>query len=150
MNLPALTPLLWYEDPNAALAWLERAFGFETRLVVDDGKGGVIHSETTFEDGVLMVVGPPSGKAASPKGLGRHTGSVHIQLKGGLDAHCEQARAAGAKIEREPADQPYGDRVYTCLDLESHPWSFGQEIKAMSAAEMAAATGREIREPARS
>ena len=45
MTRPSLTPLLWYDDPLAALAWLEKAFGFETRLIVDDGKGGVIHSE---------------------------------------------------------------------------------------------------------
>jgi hypothetical protein len=47
-------------------------------------------------------------------------------------------------IEREPADQPYGDRVFTCLDPEGHAWSFGQTVKAMTNAEMAAATGRTI------
>jgi uncharacterized glyoxalase superfamily protein PhnB len=149
MNLPALTPLLWYDDPNAALAWLEKAFGFETRLVVDDGKGGVIHSETAFEDGVLMVVGPPSGRAASPKTAGANTASVHVQLKTGIDAHCERARAAGAEIEREPADQAYGDRVYTCRDPEGHPWSFGQTIAVMTTEAMAEATGRKITESRR-
>jgi uncharacterized glyoxalase superfamily protein PhnB len=146
VSRPAIQPLLWYDDPNAALAWLEKAFGFETRLVVDDGKGGVIHSEAWFDDGLIMVVGPPSGAAFSPAKSGLHTASVHIQLKDGIDAHCERARAAGARIQREPATQAYGDRVYTCLDLEGHPWSFGQTVKAMSVAEMAEATGREIRE----
>jgi len=145
MDVPPISPLLFYRDPKAALAFLERAFGFETRLVVDDGQGGVTHSEIAFEDHVVMVVGPPSGRWASPLDLeGRRTGSVHVEVRGGIDALCERARAAGARIEREPADQPYGDRVFTCLDPEGHSWSFGQEIQAMSAAEQAAATGRKI------
>jgi uncharacterized glyoxalase superfamily protein PhnB len=131
MDVPPISPLLFYSDPKAALEFLERAFGFETRLLVEDGKGGVVHSETTYEGHVVMVSGPPSGKWASPLDLdGRRTGSVHVQTPGGLDALCERARAAGAKIEREPADQPYGDRVFTCLDPEGHSWSFGQTLDA--------------------
>jgi uncharacterized glyoxalase superfamily protein PhnB len=146
MDLPPITPLLFYRDPRAALAFMEAAFGFETRMVVDDGQGGVIHSESTFLGAVLIVCGPPSGPWASPAELeGKRTGSVHIQLPGDLDAHCERARVAGATIEREPADQPYGDRVYTCLDFEGHSWSFGQTIQVLSAAEMATATGRDIK-----
>ena len=146
MDLPTITPLLFYRDPRAALKFLEDAFGFETRMLVDDGQGGVIHSEAVLDDGVLIVSGPPSGLYATPAEFeGRRTGSTHIQLKRGIDAHCERARAAGAKIEREPADQPYGDRVYTCCDLEGHSWSFGQTIAVLSQDEMAAATGRDVK-----
>ena len=69
---------------------------------------------------------------------------MHVQVPGGIDALCEQARAAGARIEREPADQPYGDRVFTCLDPEGHSWSFGQTIEILSADEMAEATGHVV------
>jgi len=145
-NLPTIGPLLWYRDPFAAIAWLERAFGFERRMVVEDGQGGVIHSELTLGDGYIMVVGPPSGRAVSPVAFGgRSTQSVHVQLRDGLDALCERARGAGAAIEREPADQPYGDRVFTCRDLEDHPWSFGQTVQSLSMEEMAEATGHEIK-----
>ena len=147
MERPVISPLLFYRDPKAALAFLQNAFGFETRLVVEDGQGGVIHSESFFGPEFVMVCGPPSGQWAAPGDLqGRRTGSVHVQLREGIDAHCERARAAGARIEREPADQPYGDRVYTCLDPEGHSWSFGQTLQVMSPAEMAKATGPEIRE----
>ena len=133
MDVPPISPLLFYRDPRAALGFLERAFGFETRLMVETDNGGVVHSESVFEGHVVMVVGPPSHSGASPLDLGgRQTGHVHVQLKDGLDALCEQARAAGADIQREPADQPYGDRVFTCLDPEGHSWSFGQVIQAMS------------------
>jgi uncharacterized glyoxalase superfamily protein PhnB len=143
--LPTIGPLLWYQNPRAAIAWLEQAFGFETRMIVDDGAGGVVHSELRLGDGYIMVVGPPKNGAVSPAAFGgRSTQSVHVQLREGLDTACERARAAGAKIDREPDTQAYGDRVFTCRDLEDHPWSFGQTVQAMTAAEMAQATGREI------
>jgi len=147
MDVPPISPLIFYRDARAALDFLERAFGFETRLVVDDGQGGVIHAETTYEGCVVMVSGPPApgGLYASPLDLGgRRTGSIHVQVPGGLDALCERARAAGASIEREPADQPYGDRVFTCLDPEGHAWSFGQTLAVMTADQMAEATGHKI------
>jgi uncharacterized glyoxalase superfamily protein PhnB len=131
MDLPPISPLLFYRAPKAALDFFERAFGFETRLVVEVDGGGVMHSESTFEGGVVIVVGPPSHQAVSPLDIeGRVTGHVHVQLQRGIDEVCEMARQAGARIEREPADQPYGDRVFTCLDPEGHSWSFGQTIKA--------------------
>src|SRR5579862_4751933 len=106
MDGPPISPLLFYRDAKAALDFLERAFGFETRLLVDAGQGGVIHSESEFEGHVVMVGGPPRGSWASPLDLGgKRTGSVHVQVEAGIDAICERARAAGAKIEREPADQ---------------------------------------------
>jgi uncharacterized glyoxalase superfamily protein PhnB len=143
---PTISPVLWYLDANAALAWLEKAFGFETRMVVDDGHGGVIHSESWIGDGYVMVVGPPSGGGVSPMAFGgRNTQSTHVQLTEGIDAHCERARAAGARIGREPATQAYGDRVYTCLDLEDHSWSFGQTVAVMTSEQMAKATGKVIK-----
>ena len=129
MDIPPISPLLFYRDPQAALGFFERAFGFETRLMVQTPDGGVIHSESVFEGHVVMVVGPPSHSAVSPLDVdGRQTGHVHGNLQAGIDALCERARAAGARIQREPADQPYGDRVFTCLDPEGHSWSFGQTI----------------------
>ena len=59
----------------------------------------------------------------------------------GIDEMCARARAAGARIQREPADQPYGDRVFTCLDPEGHSWSFGQEVQPTTPEEWDRATG---------
>ena len=146
MDVPPISPLLFYRDPRAALDFLERAFGFETRIMVEVEGGGVVHSESAFLDHVVMVVGPPSHSGASPLDLdGRQTGHVHVQLPGGIDALCEQARAAGARIEREPADQPYGDRVFTCLDPEGHSWSFGQTVQVLTPGEIERATGTVMR-----
>ena len=150
-RLPTIGPLLWYRDPRAAIAWLEKALGFECRLLVEGEGGSVMHSELALGDGYIMVVGPPGGypNARSPLDLdGGHTGSTHIQLADGIEAHYARARAAGAEITRELSLQPYGDTVYACRDLEQHSWSVGQTTQAMSAAEMEAATGHKVREGA--
>jgi PhnB protein len=39
------------------------------------------------------------------------------------DAHLARARAEGATILGEPADEPYG-RLYRAEDLEGHRWMF--------------------------
>jgi uncharacterized glyoxalase superfamily protein PhnB len=82
---------------------------------------------------------------ASPKSIGgRNTQSVHVQLRDGIDEHCVRARAAGAVITREPADQFYGDRVYAARDPEGHVWSFGQTLREVSREEAERVSGHKI------
>ena len=58
---------------------------------------------------------------ASPRTLpALHCGTV--VYVDDVDAHCRHARAAGAKIEREPQDQDYGVREYTARDREGNQW----------------------------
>lgn len=135
-NFPSVSTSLSYVDPKAALHWLEEAFGFEPALVVLDKDENVMHSEMRFGDGLIMVGGEWDERHKSPRSTGgMNTQSVHLQLKDGIDAHCERARAAGAVILREPETQPYGDRSYMAMDPEGHVWSFGQTVQAMDASE---------------
>jgi uncharacterized glyoxalase superfamily protein PhnB len=147
-----IVPLLWCDKPRDAIAWLEKAFGFEAQMVVGGQGEEVIHSELTLPGGGAIYVVGPSGihhAGASPRDVGgRNTQTICVNLTAGIDEHFARARAAGAGIEREPADQPYGDRVYTCTDPEGHHWSFCQPVTVMSAAEIAEATGRKIETPA--
>jgi uncharacterized glyoxalase superfamily protein PhnB len=39
-----------------------------------------------------------------------------------VDAHYEQAKAAGGEIISEPTDQDYGQREYGVRDPEGHRW----------------------------
>jgi len=145
-------PAVFYRDPRAALEWLEKAFGFETTLLITDGAGNVAHSEMSFGNGYIMVGGEWSGSIAwedpamrnikAPGSVGgTNTQSVHVQLTDGIDAHCERARAAGAKIIAAPETQPYGDRTYRALDPEGHMWTFGQTVQAFAPEEFDASTG---------
>lgn len=152
MDRPAVTPCVFYKDPLAAMKFLEAAFGFETAVLLTDAEGRVAHSEMTFLDCQISVggewTGPQLGGAAlkSPASLGGvGTQFLRIALPEGLDAHCETARAAGAKITQEPEDQFYGDRTYRAQDPEGHVWNFSQAVRAVSGDEMEQAAGLKIR-----
>ncbi len=145
---PTIVSSLYYTHPKAALAWLERAFGFETRMLIEgpDGDDSQIHSELTFGAGVIFVGGEWNPSIKSPSSVGgANTQSIHVRVEGDLDAHCAQARSAGARITQEPQDQFYGDRTYRAVDLEGHAWSFAKPIRRLSLAEMARAGGVEIK-----
>lgn len=133
---PALVSALCYRDPRAALDFLEKAFGFETFLLIEDEDGNVGHSEMRFGDGAVMVGSEWTAEHKSPASIGgMMTQTVHIQLEpedGTIDAHCERARKAGAEIIQAPQDQFYGDRTYRCKDPEGHIWTVGQTVRTTS------------------
>jgi uncharacterized glyoxalase superfamily protein PhnB len=134
-----------YQDPRAALRWLEQAFGFELFMLIEDGEGSLVHSEMRFGNAVVMIGNEWSDDHKSPKSIGgKNTQTVNIQITTDLDAHCERARAAGAEILAEPETQFYGDRTYRCRDPEGHIWTVGQTVKAVTREEAEAATGLKI------
>ncbi len=133
-----VTPYLFYEDVARALDWLRDAFGFEEKLRFADDSGVVSHAEMRIGDGEIML-GAPGGEFKNPKRLGAVTVGVHVYV-GDVDAHFERARAAGAEILREPADQEYGDRRYDCADLEGHQWYFATQLEQLAPEEWGATT----------
>ncbi|MBB3893582.1 putative glyoxalase superfamily protein PhnB [Phenylobacterium haematophilum] len=136
---------LFYQDPKAALAWLEKAFGFELVMLLEDADGAVAHSQMEFGDSYVMIGQEWSADHRSPKSVGgKNTQTVHIQLDTDIDAHFERAKAAGAVIDAEPTTQFYGDRTYRCRDLEGHIWTVSQTVASVSREEAEAASGLKI------
>lgn len=141
---PSIIPSVIYKDQRAALAWLEKAFGFEASEVLVDAKGDIAHAEMSHGDGVIMVGGEWRAWdwAKSPASTGgKNTQRIHVRIERGIDEHCARARAAGAVIATEPADQFYGDRTYMAVDPEGHHWTFAQATKQVTRAEMEEASG---------
>jgi uncharacterized glyoxalase superfamily protein PhnB len=137
-----LSSALSYKDPKAAFRWLEEAFGFESLMVILDADGNLAHSEMTYGNSVVMIGTEWTEKHRSPKSIdGINTQTVHIQIEDDVDAHCERARKAGAKILQEPETQFYGDRTYRCTDPEGHIWTIGQTVQRMSSDEWDKAMG---------
>ena len=44
-------------------------------------------------------------------------------------AHCERARAHGARILMEPTDFEYGERQYMAADLADHHRTFSETLR---------------------
>ena len=119
---PTFYPILTYRDAQAAVDWLQGAFGFEQLFATPGPDGAIVHAELRYGTGVLMLgtgQGPADNRdwRAAPQ-------SVYVAVED-ADAHCERARAAGAEIIREPEDMDYGSREYSARDLEGHHWHFG-------------------------
>lgn len=122
---PNIFPALLYSDARAALEWLAEAFGFEQTFATPGPDGTVAHAEMTFGPGVIMLGSAPAGgDLARPEDWHDAPQSIYIAVDD-VDAHYEQARAAGAEITREPEDTDYGSREYSARDLEGQHWHFG-------------------------
>ena len=150
-NHPTLTPSVAYQDPAAAIAWLERAFGFEMAVLLTDEKGAIAHAEVAFNGahiGVMrewsnpQLLGPATIR--SPKSVGALTQFIWVTVDD-VRAHCERARKAGARIVQEPNDEPYGDRTYRALDCDGHVWSFRQHLRNVPDAVFEQQTGLRYR-----
>ena len=135
---PRISSAVYYKDAVAAIDWLCNAFGFEVRLKIEEG-GRIVHSELVFGDGVVMVgdelAGVEKGRICrSPRSVaGGNTQNMMVYVDD-VEAHCERARAAGAKIIDEPTVHDYGedywtDRGYECEDPEGHRWWFYQRLR---------------------
>jgi uncharacterized glyoxalase superfamily protein PhnB len=89
----------------------------------DDGT--LSHVEMERGNAVVMMGSPPNLK--SPKRLGQVTVGMYVHVDD-VDELYEQAKAAGAELEGEPADQPYGVRSFGARDPEGHQWWFSQPL----------------------
>jgi uncharacterized glyoxalase superfamily protein PhnB len=131
-------PRVCYHDLSAAVEFLERTFGFEP-VMIATREGEVISAELACGDSKVQIGGawenikPPSALG------GANTQTLYVELNGGVDAHCERARAAGAVIIQEPTDMFHGDRTYRALDPQGHMWIFGQKIREVTIEELEAA-----------
>jgi uncharacterized glyoxalase superfamily protein PhnB len=140
-----LVSAVFYQDPRAALAWLERAFGFEMAMLIENDQGRVEHSEMRFGDAWIMIGSEWGAEHKSPNSVGgKNTQSIHVEIDGDVDAHCERARAAGGVILMEPDNQFYGARTYRCRDPEGHVWTVSQTVEEVSREEAEARSGLKI------
>jgi uncharacterized glyoxalase superfamily protein PhnB len=121
MPSAAVIPVLIYPDVRAAVAWLSEAFGFVERVQIGDDH----RSQLRFGDGAL-IVGDVRDDRRPPR-AGEATHSVMVRVEDAR-AHCERARAHGARILMEPTDFQYGERQYNAEDLAGHRWTFSETL----------------------
>lgn len=120
----ALTPYLAVADALAAIAWYREAFGAvlaEEPIEMPDGRIG--HAELRVGGARLYLADEfPELNLRAPSGTSSVT--MHLQVTD-VDALVEATREAGADVEREPGDHPYG-RSGTVRDPFGHRWLLQQ------------------------
>ena len=116
-----------YRDAPAALAWLERAFGFETTAMFPDGTGGVLHAELRRGDAAVVVFSDRDGYERPPRKGDTVGFGAYVSVAGTDDVDAVYARAieAGATGIWEPADTEWGNYRCRVADPEGFEWTFG-------------------------
>ena len=105
MSSPVI-PVLIYEDIEAAHDYLVRVFGFIGDGVERTPDGTVVHGEVRLGEGRIWLH-RSTDTLASPQTLTQLNGGMVVHVDD-ADAHFTRTREAGAIIDSEPTDQPYG------------------------------------------
>lgn len=126
-----LIPSLRYRDANAAIAWLERTFGFVKHAYYPGPNNTVQHAELRHGTGMVMLGSAtnPSPHArwfTTPDAIdGRVTSPLYIIVNDCAPV-WESAKAAGAEIVMELQTMSYGGGSFTVRDPEGYLWSVGE------------------------
>ena len=120
-TLERIIPLLVYKDIQAAHDFLVKAFGFESGGVERNAEGQPIHGEVRAGSATIWL-----HRVTAENQLDSHgTASSGLVVQvADVDEHYQLARAAGAQIDSEPVDRPYGQREYGARDSDGHRWWF--------------------------
>src|SRR6202044_830530 len=106
----AVIPILVYEDIEAAHDFLVGTFGLASGGLHRRDDGTVVHGEVRNGDAAIWLHQVAAdAEMASPRQASMSHGGLSVRIPD-VDAHYARVKAAGARIEREPTNQPYGLR----------------------------------------
>jgi PhnB protein len=137
-----ITPYICVTPAADALDWYREVFGARetVRYTGDDGRIG--HAELSIDGAPLMLSDEyPGHGVVAPSGEGGVPCSLSLSVAD-VDAVYRRAVDGGAKGQRPPADEVFGERVATIVDPFGHRWMLLTKIAEPSLDEInAAATG---------
>ena len=131
----SITPYIIVDDANRAIDYYKQAFGATElfRLPVGDR---IVHAEIRIGDSVVMLADEmPDMGLLGPLTRGGATAGMMIYVED-VDTAFPRAIAAGATVEREVADQFYGDRSGSLIDPFGHRWMVSTHVEDVSEEEM--------------
>lgn len=134
----SVQPYMMFKNCSEAIAFYTRAFGAKEKFRMPNADGRIMHAEIQIGDSVIMMADEaPQIEAFSIDHFGGSPVSLLIYTED-CDAMYKEALQAGAQSLREPADQPYGDRMSGVKDPFGYRWYISTHIKDMSFQEMTA------------
>jgi uncharacterized glyoxalase superfamily protein PhnB len=127
-HVDRVIPLLVYEDLAAAHDFLVAAFGFESGGVYRNDEGQPVHAEVRAgSTSIWLHRVAADHEVASPLQVGTASSGLVVQVDD-VDEHFKRVVAAGARVDSDPVDQPYGQREYGARDPEGHRWWFATPL----------------------
>ena len=118
-----ITPVLFYPDVRAAVAWLETAFGFEERVRIGEDHRAQMR---VGEDGAIVVADVRRDQVAPSGGV--VTQVIKFKVPD-VDAAFARARDAGGTVLEELTTHMYGERSGVIADPSGHRWELPQTVR---------------------
>ena len=118
-----VTPVLIYPDVRAAVAWLERALGFEERVRIGDSHRAQLR---VGADGAVVVADVRGDQIAPGDGVVTQLVKVRVP---DVDEAFARARNCGARVIEELMTYEYGERSGVLEDIGGHRWELTQTVR---------------------
>jgi PhnB protein len=130
-----VTPYLIIKEAAKAIDFYKKGFG-ATELFRMERDGRIGHAEIKIGDSHIMLADEaPEMGWRSPQTIGGTPVSILLYVED-VDKLFKQAVAAGAKVQRSPENQFYGDRSAGITDPFGHSWYIHTHIEDVSPQEM--------------
>jgi PhnB protein len=132
----SLTPSLAIRGAAEAIDWYKKVLGAKEIMRMPMPNGKIGHAELEFGDSKLMLADEAEEWGnLSPAKLGGSAVTLYYYVDD-VDGVTNRARAAGARIRMEPADQFYGDRVGSFDDPFGHIWTVAKHVEDVTDEQM--------------
>ena len=118
-----VTPVLFYPDVRAAVAWLESAFGFEECVRIGDGHRAQLR---VGSDGAVVVAETGRGRSAPIDSDVTQIVKVRVP---DVDQAFARASEFGARVVEELTTWEYGERSGVLEDIGGHRWELTQTVR---------------------
>jgi PhnB protein len=126
-DLPSLIPYLTVVDPEASIAFYEKAFGFKIKDAMKDKDENIEHVEMSKDDDIVIMFsreGAFGSTSKSPKTL-KVESSINLYIYcRDVDSLYNKAIKGGAVEITKPEDKFWGDRFCQVEDIDGYTWSF--------------------------
>lgn len=119
-HLPWVSPYIMVSNLETALAFYNKAFGFELKEKTPE------HAEMRYKDQILMFgqEGAYGSQSKSPRSSGIESPiNLYIYVEN-VDAFHKSAVESGAKSVGDPEDMFWGDRMCRLQCPEGYRWAF--------------------------
>ena len=124
----SITPYLVVNGAAQVIDFAKQAFDAQEIFRMPGPNGTIGHAEIKIGDSMIMLADGGGPFPARPGNLLLYVPNV--------DEVYQRALKAGAKPDREPADQFYGDRSAGVIDAAENHWWIATHIEDVSPEEM--------------
>jgi uncharacterized glyoxalase superfamily protein PhnB len=122
----AIRPSLTVKDLSRSAAWYQDVIGFAIERRVE--RDGQLHAVAIRAGAVRVLLNQDDGRRGWDRVKGEGF-SLTFQSNQDVDAVAARITAHGGAIDTEPADMPWGERIFRVRDPDGYRLVISQPVK---------------------